>query len=218
MESVHADTVLGQLKWRYAAKKFDATKKIPAATWSAIEQAMQLSPSSYGLTPWKFVVVQNPELRAKLRPISWGQPQITDASHLVVFCRRQTTTPSHIDAYIQRIMAVRSVPAAALEGYKGMMVGTFTNPPANSPAVQDIWASRQVYIALGFFLYTCAMLGVDACPMEGIEAEKYDDVLGLKGSGFASLVAGAAGYRASDDAVAAMKKVRPLESDVVMRM
>lgn len=218
MQTSNPETLLAQLNWRYAVKKFDATKKIPAATWAAIEQATQLSPSSYGLTPWKFIVVANPELRAKLRPISWGQPQITDASHLVVFARRQTTTPAHIETYVKQIMEVRGAPEAALADYKKMMLGTFTNPPANSPAVQDIWAARQVYIALGFFLFACASLGVDACPMEGIEAEKYDDVLGLKGSGFASLVVGAAGYRASDDWLASMTKVRPPEGDVIVRM
>src|SRR5262245_58777159 len=115
--------VLDQLRWRYACKKFDPTRKIPAELWSKLEEALSLAPSSYGLQPWKFIVVTNPQVRAKLKEASWGQPQITDASHLVVFCVKKNVTPAEAERWVRRIAEVRKVPLESLEGMKGMMAG-----------------------------------------------------------------------------------------------
>lgn len=218
MHTISHEAILAQLNWRYAVKKFDSSRKIPADVWAAIERATQLAPSSYGLSPWRFLVIETPAIRAQLRPASWNQSQITDASHMVVFCRKRTMTPADIDRFVKRICDVRGVPESAVADYKKMMLGSFTNPPLNDPKVVDVWSSRQVYIALGFFLQTCALLGVDACPMEGFEPEKYDQILNLAGTDWASTVVATAGYRAADDWLAPLKKVRFPESEVLRRV
>ncbi len=215
MNPVSTETLIDQLNWRYATKKFDATKKIPADQWAALEEATVLSPSSFGLQPWKFIVVTDPALRATLKVKSWNQPQVTDASHLMVFARRASMSRVEIDAYIDRIVEVRKVPRETLNGYRDMMAA-FIEKPAPAFDVK-VWTSCQVYIALGVFLSAAAMLGIDACPMEGIDPAAYDEVLGLKAKGFATTVVAAAGYRASDDPIAAMAKVRMNMEDAIER-
>ncbi len=205
---VPEQTLLTNLGWRYAVKKFDGAKKIPQATWTTVEEAVRLAPSSYGIQPWQFVVVTDPTVRAKLRPLSWNQSQITDASHLVVFCRKIDVTVADVDAYIADIAAQRSVAADTLKDYRGMMVGSVSNPPSLPGGSMEIYTRSQVYIALGVFLTSCAMLGVDACPMEGFDPKGYDEVLGTSKQGFMPVVLGAAGYRAGDDWLATLKKVR----------
>ncbi len=213
MRTVPGDQLIERLQWRYATKKFDATRKIPADVWSTLEKAATLAPSSFGLQPWKFIVVNDPAIRAKLREKAWNQSQVTDASHLVVFARRTNVDRAHIQRHIDRIAQVRSAPAESLAGYRDMMTSFVEKPaPGFDPSV---WTSRQVYIALGFFLSACAMMGVDACPMEGFDPGAFDEILGLKKDGFASNVIAAAGYRASDDSSALAAKVRFDDSQVI---
>ena len=177
MKTISGDTLLDALKWRYATKQFDPSKKIDAQTWQTLEDALVLSPSSFGLQPWKFIVVTDPEVRKKLHPVSYNQPQILDASHLVVFAAKNPPTPEDIDAYVARTAEVRGVTVEALEGFKGMMLGSLARMDA---AQGHRWAARQTYIALGIFLASAAMMGIDACPMEGFQPDKYDEILGLK--------------------------------------
>lgn len=204
MNTTSPASVIDALKWRYAVKKFDATRKIPAATWAALEEATVLSPSSYGLQPWRFFVVDDPAIRAQLRPASWNQSQITDASHLLVFARRATMTTADVDAYVNRMVEVRGGDPAALADYRKMMLGHVTNPALDVTA----WATKQVYIALGVFLAAAAMMGVDSCPMEGFLPAEYDRILKLPEQGFHATVVATAGYRAADDMFAGFKKVR----------
>lgn len=213
------DVVLTQLAWRYATKKFDPARRIAPEHWSALEQAALLAPSSYGLQPWKFVVVSDPALRQKLRAVSWNQPQITDASHLIVFARRAEMAPADVQRWIDRVAEVRHAPPAALAGFRDMMLGTIANPGSVPGGSFDTWTSRQVYIALGFFLSAAALLGIDACPMEGFDPAQYDQILGLPTLGYKATVVAAAGYRAADDAVAPdkMAKARFPASDVILR-
>jgi nitroreductase len=213
------DVVLTQLAWRYATKKFDPSRRIAPEHWSALEQAALLAPSSYGLQPWKFVVVTDPALRQKLRAVSWNQPQITDASHLIVFARRAEMTPADVQRWIDRVADVRKAPPAALAGFRDMMLGTIANPGSVPGGSFDTWTSRQVYIALGFFLSAAAMLGIDTCPMEGFDPDQYDHLLGLPTLGYKATVVAAAGYRAADDAMAPDKtaKARFPASDVILR-
>jgi nitroreductase len=203
---------LAALRWRYAVKKFDPTKTIPADTWAALEQSLLLSPSSYGLQPWKFFNVTTKSVREQLLPHSWGQRQIVDASHLVVFAVKKDVTPADADRLIARTASVRGVTAESLAQYQGMVAGSLTRTPA---AEKDVWMSRQVFIALGVFLTTAAVLEVDACPMEGFVPEKYDEILGLTEKGYASRVVATAGYRAADDPYATAKKVRYELGEVV---
>jgi nitroreductase len=215
MTPVSPDAATAALNWRYAVKKFDPSKKIPAATWAALEQALVLSPSSYGLQPWKFFVVETPAVREQLLPHSWGQRQVVDADKLVVFAVKKDVSAADADRLIARTVQVRGIPADKLEGYRQMMTGSLTRTPA---AEVDVWMSRQVFIALGVFLTTAAVLGVDACPMEGFVPEKYDEVLGLGAKGYASRVVATAGYRAADDAYATLKKVRYESGEVIERV
>lgn len=200
------------LRWRYACKKFDPAKLIPPDTWAALEQSLLLSPSSYGLQPWKFFNVTSPAVREQLLPHSWGQRQIVDASHLVVFAVKKDVSAADADRLIARTGQVREVAVDTLAGYHKMVVGHVARTPADE---LDVWMSRQVFIALGVFLTTAAVLGVDTCPMEGFVPEKYDEVLGLTAKGYASRVVATAGYRAADDKAAGAKKVRYELSEVV---
>ena len=200
------------LAWRYATKKFD-TRRLPAATWDALAASLVLAPSSFGLQPWRFLVVENPQLRARLREHSWNQTQVTDASHLVVFLRRAATNEAEINRHIGRIGEVRGVPLEKLEAYRQLMVANVAK--GMTPEVQREWAARQLYIALGQFMAAAAVLGVDTCPLEGISPGKYDEILGLRGSGFETVVACVAGTRAADDAYAGAAKVRFAAEELV---
>lgn len=210
--SMSPETLLAALNWRYAVKKFDAAQRIPAELWATLEETLVLAPSSFGLQPWKFFVVNDPTMRAKLLPASWGQTQIVDASHLVVFAVKTNVGPDDAERLIQRTASVREIPPTALEGYKGMMVGSLSQA---TPAEVEAWMSRQVFIALGQFLTACAVLGVDACPMEGFEPAKYDEILGLPAKGYRSIVVATVGYRSADDRNARLAKVRYPKADVI---
>ncbi len=206
MTPMTGSALIQQLKWRYATKKFDATKRIDPATWSALEEALVLSPSSYGLQPWKFLVVTDPALKTKLRAVSWNQAQVEDCSHHVVFLVKKDLGLPEIEHYVDRIAEVRGVSRESLAGYRGYMVSDLAEGP-RAKTINE-WAARQVYIALGNFMTAAAVLGVDTCPMEGLVPAKYDEILGLEDSGWATLCACPAGYRAADDKYADAPKVR----------
>ena len=205
--------LLAALNWRYATKKFDRTKKIPAETWATLEQALVLSPSSFGLQPWKFLVVTDQSVKDRLVAASWNQTQPAECSHHVVFAVRRNLGETDVDRYVARIAEVRGVPVAALEGFKQVMLGSINKAAAGG--YLDNWQTHQVYIALGQFMASAALIGVDTCPMEGIEPAKYDEVLGLTGTGYATAVACPAGYRAADDKYADTPKVRFAAADVI---
>lgn len=205
--------VIEALNWRYATKKFDPDKKIPESTWKALEQSLVLAPSSFGLQPWKFFVVRNPDIRQQLVKHSWGQAQVTDASHLVVMAIKKGVGPEDVPGYIDRIAKVRDMPTEKLEGFAEMIKGYFKEPPF--PLTPDKWSAKQVYLALGFFLYGAAIQGIDTCPMEGFIPAEYDDILGISEQGYSAVVICAAGYRAADDNAADMAKVR-YETDKVV--
>jgi nitroreductase len=213
MSPIATGSLLGALHWRYATKKFDPAKKIAADIWTALEEALALSPSSYGLQPWRFVVVQDPAVRARLSEASWGQRQPADCSHFVVFALRKNLSAADVDHHIDRIVEVRGGSKDSLKGYRDTMVGS--TDKARAAGYLDTWMSHQVYIALGEFMTSAAVLGVDTCPMEGLEPPKYDEILGLGAQGYGTLCACAAGYRSSDDKYAAAPKVRFKTSEVV---
>ena len=214
MKPVADEVLLRQLQWRYATKKFDPARKISPDDWRTLEQALVQAPSSYGLQPWKFFVVTERALREKLKPLSWNQSQVTDASHLVVFAIRKNMGPADVERHVARIAEVRGVAPKSLEGFKQMILGLFSRPVEEV----NIWAMHQVYIALGFFLCAAAMLGIDACPLEGFVPQKYDEILGLAEQGYGSVVLATAGYRASDDRHIALPKVRFKTEDVIVHL
>jgi nitroreductase len=204
--TISTDTLLAALRWRYATKKFDPAKKIDASTWAVLEETLILTPTSYGMQPVKFLVLTDPALRAQLVPVSWGQTQPADCSHFVVMAARAQNTEADVTHFIARMAEVRGMAAEALDGFKNVLLGDVVHGPRGNVALE--WATRQAYIALGNFMTSAALLGVDTCPMEGFEPAKYDEILGLPAQGFRAVVACAAGYRAADDKYAALPKVR----------
>lgn len=205
MTRLAPDQLLAALNWRYATKQFDPSRKIPADVWDALEESLVLTPSSFGLQPWKFIVVRDPAVRARLLPESWNQPQVTEASHFVVLASRTDLTKADIDSWIHRLAEVQNKDADDLAPLRGMIAGF---AETMSCEARHAWNTRQVYIALGQLMASAAVLGIDACPMEGISATAYDRILGLEGSGYATAVACALGYRSADDKYASMRKAR----------
>lgn len=208
--------LVAALNWRYATKKFDPSRPIPDETWSALEQALVLTASSIGLQPWKFIVVRDPAVKARLLAASYRQAQVTQCSHFVVFAVRRDLDAEHVERHIARMVEVLGVSPDSLTKFRAMTLGNLER--AREAGTLDNWQEHQVYIALGQFLASAALLGVDTCPMEGIVPEQYDEILGLSGTGYATAVACAAGYRLPDDRYAAMKKVRFPTDQVIVRM
>jgi nitroreductase/glycosyltransferase involved in cell wall biosynthesis len=206
MSTIEPESLLAQLQWRYAVKKFDANKKITAPLWTAIENSLVLTPSSYGLQPWKFIVVQSSELRTKLKAVSWNQTQVEDSSHYVIFTTLRAPNEDYIEKYINRMAEVRKIDPKNLDAFKKMLLGDIVNGP-RSYWVKE-WSARQAYIALGNAMTTAALLGIDTCPMEGFEPEKYEELLNLKNSPYQVVVCCAFGYRHADDQLAKATKVR----------
>ncbi|MGD0538008.1 MAG: NAD(P)H-dependent oxidoreductase [Verrucomicrobiota bacterium] len=216
MRPIDPRELLDALEWRYATKIFDPARTLPEAVWQSLQTALVLSPSSYGLQPYRFLVVADPARRAELLPHSWGQKQVVDASHFVVFTARTVIAVADVDRLIARTIEIRGLPAAALAAYRQMMIGDLVQGPRSSLALH--WAARQAYIALGNLLTSAALLGVDACPMEGFVPAEYDRILGLAGTGYAAVVACALGYRAATDKYATLPKVRFDASELVKNL
>lgn len=210
------DELRQRLDWRYAVKQFDPTRRIDDATWGALEETLRLSPSSGGLQPWKFVVVSDPAVREKLVPASFGQTQVRDASHLVVFTAKKNFGPAEVEAHIRHTAAVKGVSVASLEGLRGMLMGGIVN--AKDAAAREAWAARQTYLALGVLLAAAAVLGVDATPMEGFSPEHYDAILNLEAQGLTATVICALGYRAESDRYATSPKVRFSHDEVFLHV
>ena len=198
-----------QLKWRYATKLFDSHRKISPEDWAVL----LLTPSSFGLQPWKFIVVTDPDTRENLVHVSHGQRQVADASHLVVFAVKKNLGENEIEAHLKRIAEVRGISHDLLDTFRDMMIGSLIN--GMNAAVRKAWATNQAFIALGNFMTSGALLGIDVCPMGGFEPDKYDQILGLDKQGLGSVVVAAAGYRAGTDKYATLPKVRFLKEDVL---
>lgn len=213
MTKLDNEFIFKQLNWRYACKKFDPTKKIREADWNVLAESLRLSPSSYGLQPWKFIVVQNPELRKKLFASSYNQSPVVDASHFVVLCYKEKMDELHIDRHISNIAQTNKLDLAVLDKTKLTMMGDLVT----GPRATDIysWAQRQVFIAMGTLLTTAALMGIDTLPMEGLKPADYDQLLGLEGSGWKTCAAVACGYRSADDKFQHNPKIRFPASEVI---
>jgi nitroreductase len=204
--------ILHKLHWRYATKEFDPEKKLTEDEVHTILESGRLAPSSYGLQPWKFIVVENPEIRAKLRDAAYGQAQITDASELVVLCRLSCIGSDHVSKYVESTAKIQEVPIENLDGYKQMMIGALEG---KSTEELENWMARQVYIALGFMLHTAALMEIDTCPMEGFDPKKFDEILGLEALGVSAVVLCTLGHRKGSDETSAKTKSRFEKEEVV---
>ena len=213
MNPIKGEQLLTQLNWRYATKQFDSARKISPEDWSVLENALILSPSSYGLQPWKFIVITDQKMREKLFPATWSQRQALDCSHVIVFAVNATMTEEHIDRHVARTVEVRGGTVEGLRRYRDIMVGDVVTG-ARGPTAQQ-WAAHQAYLALGNFITSAALMGIDTCPMEGFQPDEYDRILELAPKGLASVVCCAVGFRAADDKSATQKKVRYPREQVI---
>jgi nitroreductase len=214
MNPIDTRNIVSALQWRYATKAFDASKKIDAATFESLLDCLHLSPSSFGLQPWKFIVVETPTLREQLRAQSWNQPQITDASHLVVCAVKNAITSDDIHAWIDCLAKTQGISTAVLAPLQGM-IEHFTSAMSADDMLH--WNTRQLYIALGQLMTSAAIAGIDSCPLEGISTDSYDQILGLENSGYQTKVACALGFRSADDKYAAAPKARFAKDQVILR-
>ncbi|MGJ8675968.1 MAG: NAD(P)H-dependent oxidoreductase [Akkermansiaceae bacterium] len=212
MEIITTDQLIDGLDWRYATKEFNSEKKIPAEILSQIGESLVLTPSSFGLQPWKFIIVENQEVKDSLVEHSWGQQQVANCSHLLVFCAKDEMLQEDIEAWLSCLVETRGVSRESLEGYAGMMSGFFS---AMDTEQTFSWAKNQVYIALGQLMTSTALLGIDACPMEGIIKDEYDRILELKDTAYSAVVACPIGYRSENDKYAELAKARFTKKQVI---
>ncbi len=197
--------LLETLNWRYATKKFDSDKKISQKDLDILLEATRLSISSYGLQPYHVFVITDPELRERLKPASWGQSQITDASHLIVFANKTDFDHSLIDDYISNVGTTRNMPLESVAGLGDFMKSKLLPLPAK---IKAQWTAKQAYIALGNLINAAADLRIDACAMEGFDAEVYNDILGLSDKNLNTAVIATIGYRSEEDQTQHYAKVR----------
>lgn len=200
------------LHWRYATKLFDPEKKLSDDDLHDLLESLRLCPSSYGLQPWKFLVITDPALRAELREHAWNQSQVTDASHLIILCARTSMTDGDIEVFAEHIAKVRGVDPSSVEEYKQMMLRGVLG---KSEEERQEWMRRQIYIALGFLMSVCMYKHIDSCPMEGFSAEEFDRILGLEEKGLTTVLLCPVGYRSADDKYADAAKVRWDAADMV---
>lgn len=203
--------LLENLNWRYATKKFDTTKKISDENIEKLKKAMQLSASSYGLQPYKILIIKNKDLKEKLRPVSWGQAQITDSSHLIVFCSKLQMKKSDVLEFMQLKSEAYNKDIKEFEESIDFVAGKLGE---KSEDEQKCWTSKQTYIVIGILLAACSELRIDSCPMEGFEPDKYDEILGLTEQGLTASVIATIGYRSKEDKAQFAPKVRKSESEL----
>lgn len=213
--AITPERLLAQLQWRYATKQFNPDLRIPGKTWEALEKALVLSPSSGGLQPWKFVIVTDLELKRRLHPDPRQEAQVLHSSHLVAFAAKISLAESDIYRNIDRVIELRGVSRESLQPQADRQIGRLVNGPG-AATVREVNA-QQLHIALGNFLTSAALLGVDTCALGGIDGARYDEVLGLTELGYKTYVAAVAGYRSAEDKNARLAKVRFPEADVLIR-
>jgi nitroreductase len=204
--------IIKDLNWRYATDKFDPLKKISKEDLETLLEVVRLAPSSYGLQPLKILVVTDPEIRKQLRERSWNQSQITDASHLLILCTQLKIQEKDIDDLITNTSITRALEHSSLSRYGDFLKRTIDK--MQDDQVKE-WNIRQAYIALGHLLHACAQLKIDSTPMEGFDAEAYENLLGLDKKHLKAAVVCAIGYRSSEDEQQHLSKVRKSLKDLV---
>lgn len=200
------------LNWRYATKKFDAEKELSQDDLNSILESIQLSASSYGLQPYEVIVVKDGETREKLKAAAWNQTQVTDASYLLVLANLKSVDEAYVDSYLDNIAETRNLSREDLKGMEDMIKNTTLQL---SNEAQNTWAAKQAYIALGNLLSAAAVLKVDTCPMEGFDAQKFDEILGLDKKNLTTAVIAPIGYRSEEDPYQHLTKVRKSKSDLI---
>jgi nitroreductase/dihydropteridine reductase len=208
-------SLIEKLNWRYATKKFDHTKKLSSAQLDGLLKAVHLAPSSGGLQSYKIIVVEDPATRQKLREAANNQPQITDASQLIILASETDLNEAYVKNYVDHVAKTRQIGRENLEGYEQMLNGSVNKLTADQRVT---WSNKQAYIALGVLLTAAADLGIDACPMEGFNGAKFDEILGLKEKGLSTAVIATIGFRAEDDGYSKLAKVRKPEEEMFIHI
>jgi nitroreductase len=199
------------MQWRYATKKFDATKNISEENLAYLKEAMQLSASSYGLQPYEILLIKDQETKEKLLPASWNQSQITDASYVVVIANKTNFGNELVDEYVQNAIDARGISESDIADYANYMKNTLAGFSQEDKAT---WTAKQCYIVLANLLTAAAYKEIDACPMEGFQATTYNEILGLEARNLNAAVICTIGYRSNEDATQNNKKVRRPESQL----
>ena len=204
--------IIEDLEWRYACKKFDPSKKLSEEEINALLESLRLTASSYGLQPWKFLLVNNSPLREELTAAAFGQSQVKEASHLIVLCGKINVDEGHVDGFLKSIVEAREVELESLEKFRNMLMKMVVN---KSDDFKKPWTKNQIYIAMGTLLTVCAHLRIDSCPMEGFRPNEVDRVLGLKEKGLKPILLCPVGHRASDDTYTTRLKARFPKEEVI---
>tara|TARA_R110002072_G_scaffold48716_5_gene133138 strand:+ start:7234 stop:7869 length:636 start_codon:yes stop_codon:yes gene_type:complete len=193
------------LQWRYATKKFDASRKLPEEKIKILKEAFNLTATSYGLQPIKLLIIKNQQVKEDLFPMTMHQKQVQDASHLLVFCVVTSIDKEYVTNYFELVENKRGTSKTILAPFRDILIDEFKQKDE-----QEIfeWAKNQAYLAMGNLLTVCALEKIDSCPIEGFEPQKYDDYLNLPEKGLKSVLVMPIGYRATDDFFADFKKVR----------
>jgi nitroreductase len=212
MKNINTEEILKALNWRYATKIYDSSKTVSEEDLHTILESARLSPSSNGVEMWKFIVVENKEIRSKLREAGYGQPKITDASRLIVITYRTDSAGNLTKERIERTAKIQNEKPSDLEGLKTMLDGSVAQKIKDGSL--ECWVKAQAYIPLGIMIETAALLGIDGGPMEGFQPEKVDDILNLKEKNLKSVTMLALGYRGEDPA-SSRPKVRREFDEVV---
>ena len=207
--------IIESLNWRYATKKFDPSRILEDRKIDIIKNAFNLTATSYGLQPLKMVIISNKELQEELVPLSYGQKQVLQASHVLVLCIDTVIDADYIKDYFKLVKEVRDTPSFILKPFEDDLLKSFGSKDSDS---LEAWATKQAYLAMGNLLTVCAIEGIDACPMEGFVPTAYDDKLGLTQKNLKSVLVLPIGYRAEDDVFAGFKKVRKTLDDTVIVM
>jgi nitroreductase len=208
--------ILDALKWRYAVKKFDASKKISEDQLERILHGLQLTPTSMGLQLMRFLVVTDQDLKKQITPIAFNQKQVEDASHLIVMCRKTEVSEDDITSFVHETAKTRDidVKSETMINFEKMLSGSLSLPAEQ----QKAWMENQVYIALGNLLTLCAAENIDTCPMEGFDRKKLDDLLNLEKDNLNSVVMCPIGFRSEQDKYSTVNKVRrPLNALIEKR-
>ncbi|WBX70656.1 NAD(P)H-dependent oxidoreductase [Tenacibaculum retecalamus] len=203
------------LKWRYAVKKFDENKSLSEVQINILKEAFNLTATSYGLQPIKMVVIKNKEIQEQLVVHSWNQPQVLQASHVLVLCIPKEYTTKDIDSYFSLVKNIRNTPDTILNPFKEMLSASIASKKQEE---LTIWNKNQAYIALGNLMTVAANEKIDSCPMEGFVPEKYDEILGLDKHNLTSVLVLPVGFRAEDDYMKDLKKVRKNIENVIIEM
>lgn len=207
--------IIEALKWRYATKQFDKEMKVSESDIDFILEAMRMAPSSLGLLPWKAYVVTDEKVRTQLRAAAWNQPQLTDASHMIVYAARKNMDETYIDSYLKEVMKVRNQKWEDVQDYRKMLLGSISG---KTPEKIFNWNARQAYISLGILLETAALMKIDACPMEGFDNAQFDTILKLDKTEYSTVVIAALGYRSANDKYAQAAKVRLPKEEIISRI